>query len=380
MKIVVAPDSFKGSISAKNLCIAIRKGIHRVVPDAEVIELPLSDGGEGFLESLIYATNGRVQEVVVSDPLGRKILSSYGILGDEEKVVIEMAKASGLPLLADEERNPLITTTYGTGELIKAALKEGYRNIIIGVGGSGTNDGGIGMLKALGARFYDREGRPLDHTVSSLTQLATIDIDGLDPRIKEMQLTIASDVTNPLCGPNGATAIFAEQKGATKEMLPTLDRALKQFGKVIYDQFSIDILHMEGAGAGGGIGAALMAVLNGEMKSGIDLSLDMIHFDRIIKNADVIITGEGKLDSQTLSGKVISGVSKRAKKECIPTIALCGSCELTGVDLEFLNLDASFSIVPGPCSLKEAIENAEKWATERTEQIMRLITSSILFS
>lgn len=380
MKIVVAPDSFKGSISSKDLCTAVKTGIHRVFPDAEVIEIPLADGGEGMMESLVYATSGSKKEANVTDPLGRPILAQYGVLGDGKTAVIEMAQASGLPLLSPDERNPLRATTYGTGQLLLAALDDGYDQFIIGLGGSATNDGGTGMLRALGVNFYDENDELLEEDLTALQQLAKIDVTGMDPRLKKIRCTIASDVTNPLCGPKGATAIFGPQKGVTDDMIPILDSALENYGKVIHDQFGIEIIEAEGAGAAGGLGAALVAFLDGEMQSGIDILLDVMNFQEMIKGADLIITGEGKLDQQTLSGKVISGVSKRAEREYIPVIVLCGSNELDSESLDQLGVAASFSIVPGPCSLDEAFFHTKEWAENQSEQIMRLINSSILFT
>ncbi|MBG9567093.1 glycerate kinase [Brevibacillus agri] len=373
MKIVIAPDSFKGSISARDLCASIRKGILNVDPDVEVIELPLADGGEGTLENMVYSTDGKVCELEVRDPLERPIRASYGVLGDGRTVIIEMAQASGLPLLKEHERNPLIATSFGTGELIRHALDSGYRRFIIGLGGSATNDGGTGMLTALGAKFLNQNGALLPSGGAALEELASIDVSGMDPRLKESSFTIASDVTNPLCGPDGASAIFGPQKGATPDMVQRLDMALNRFGEIILNVKGVDMRQVPGSGAAGGMGAALMAFLQAECKPGIEIVTEAIHFEKHIQNADLIITGEGKLDLQTLSGKVIAGVCRKAKPYGIPTIALCGGMELSSEQMDQIGLKAGFSIVPKPCHLDEAMQNTAVWAQERVEQIMRLL-------
>lgn len=373
MRVVVAPDSFKGSISARDLCAAARRGIHAVDPAIEVIELPLADGGEGTVENMVYSTKGQTRLVQVNDPLGRPIRAVYGILGDDATVIIEMAQASGLPLLRPDERNPLITSSFGTGELIVHALNEGYRKFIIGLGGSATNDGGVGMLKALGASFYDQDGVLLPKGGASLEKLSYMDLSGLDKRLQESTFTIASDVNNPLCGANGASAVFGPQKGATPEMVQRLDMALSRFADVVEKQLGVDVRHLPGSGAAGGMGAGLLAFLHAEFKSGIELVMDAIQFEQNIQVADLIITGEGKLDEQTMAGKVIAGVCKKAKPYQIPTIAICGGMELTSEQMDEIGLLAGFSIVPKPCSLDEAMEQAEGWVQERVEQIIRFM-------
>lgn len=373
MKIVIAPDSFKGSISASDLCTSIREGIHRVHPCAEVVEVPLADGGEGTMENMVYATNGSIYKVNVKDPLGRLIQASYGVLGDKETVIIEMAQASGLPLVAEEERNPLDTTSYGTGELIRHALESGHRKFIIGLGGSATNDGGVGMLRALGVKFYDQEGKSLDGGGASLIHLSYYDDTDLDPRLKDSTFIIASDVINPLCGVNGASAIFGPQKGATHEMVQLLDQALLCYAEVILKQKGIDILHEAGVGAAGGMGAGLIAFLDAKVRSGIEIVIETSMLKENIKGANLLITGEGKLDQQTLSGKVVSGVCSIAKLQNIPVYALCGVLELNGEKMDELGVVAGLSIVPGPCTLQEAMENTSTWASDRAEQLMRVI-------
>lgn len=357
-----------------DICSAVKKGVLKVFPNANVIEIPLADGGEGTMENMIYATSGSKKQVMVTGPLGDKITAEYGVLGDHKTVVVEMAQASGLTLLQEYERNPLITTSFGTGELIKAALDDGYRKFIVGIGGSATNDGGIGMLKALGIKFYKKDGSLLPEGGASLIDLDCIVDASLDHRIKESTIIIASDVTNPLCGPNGASAVFGPQKGATPEMVKALDGGLNNFAEIVHKQKNIDIRELTGGGAAGGMGAALITFLGAELHSGVHVIMEKLSFEEIIKDADLIITGEGRLDSQTLSGKLITGVSKIAGKHEVPVIALCGGLNLEVTRLsEELGLLSAFSIVPGPCTVEEAMKQAVDWIPERIEAIMRIM-------
>lgn len=380
VKIVVAPDSFKGSISARDICLAVKKAVHQVVPDAQVVEIPLADGGEGTMENMVAASGGVKKQVEVTDPLGRRITAEYGVLGDGETAVIEMAQSSGLPLLQEHERNPLITTSFGTGELIQAALDDGYRKIIVGLGGSATNDAGLGMLKALGVRFYKKDGSPLDEGGGALLDLHTFDESTLDPRIKESTIVVACDVTNPLCGPNGASFVFGPQKGATKEMVTKLDQALNHFAEVVHKQKNVEMRNIIGGGAAGGLGAALITFLGVELKSGIEVVMEGIQFTEKAKDADLVITGEGRLDSQTLSGKVINGVCNAVKEYDIPVIALCGGLSLPANKFDELGILSAFSIVPGPCTLEEAMKQADRWIEERVVAILRLVKQFKNFS
>jgi len=377
VKIVIAPDSFKGSISARNICYAIEKGIRRVLSNVEITHVPLADGGEGTAENIVAASNGHFIFTEVNGPLNEPVQAAYGVLGNQSTVVIEMAQASGLPLLNEDQRNPLITTSYGTGELMKHALDAGYRKFIIGLGGSATNDGGTGMLKALGVDFFTSDGHILEDGGASLSELSYFDDTNLDPRIKESTILVASDVTNPLCGPTGATAVFGPQKGATSEMVEQLDRALYHFSEIVLKQKGINMRELIGGGAAGGMGAALIAFCHAQLKSGIDVVLEEIGFTQILENADLLITGEGKLDSQTLSGKVIKGVSEQARSKQIPTIALCGAVHLSQEELKELGILAAFSIVPGPCSLEEAFKNSERWIVDRAESIVKILNLNI---
>jgi len=375
VKIVIAPDSFKGSLSARDLCAAIHRGIKRVLPHAQVIEMPLADGGEGTMENMVYATSGTTVALQVRGPLGRPVIAAYGVLGDRRTCVIEMAQASGLPLVPEQERNPLLTSTYGTGELIRHALDQGLREFVIGLGGSATNDAGTGMLRALGMELFDAAGHPLPEGGGALRQCARVEAGQLDERIGESRFVIASDVTNPLCGPQGASYIFGPQKGATPEMVTRLDAALDHFAELVLKDTGREVRHLAGAGAAGGTGAALLAYFDAQMRSGIDVVMEALQIEKALQQADLVITGEGRLDTQTLSGKVIAGVCRIAQSQNIPVIGLCGATELSAAQLEQLGMRASFSIVPGPCSIEAAMRMTAKWAEERTEQIIRLLTT-----
>lgn len=376
MKIVVAPDSFKGSLSAQGVCQAVKQGIHSVFPEAEVIELPLADGGEGITESMVYASGGTIQRAMVKDPLHRTIEAEFGVLGDGETAVIEMAKASGLPLLSEKERNPLKASSFGTGELIRAALDAGYRKFIIGIGGSATNDAGTGMLKALGMKFYDGAGNELQEGGGDLIRLARLDDSGLDERLHDASFRVASDVRNRLCGPAGASAIFGPQKGATPEMVRQLDAALSHFADIVLSQKGIELRDFEGGGAAGGMGSALIAFLEAELQSGIDLVMESIGFQDKIEGADLIITGEGKLDAQTLDGKLITGITKSAGKAGVPVIALAGAQTLSSKQLAEIGLLSAFSIVSGPCTVEAAMEQAAPLITEKTIAILNVLKLS----
>ncbi|WKA54453.1 glycerate kinase [Planococcus shixiaomingii] len=378
MKIVVAPDSFKGSLSAQGVCQAVKKGIQTVFPEAEVIELPLADGGEGIMESMVYASGGKIVKVTVRDPLLRAIESGFGVLGDGETAVIEMAQASGLPLLREDEQNPLIASSYGTGELIRAALDRGYRKFIIGIGGSATNDAGAGMLRALGMKFYDKAELELEDGGAALGRLARIDPSEFDPRIQHASFLVASDVRNRLCGAAGASAIFGPQKGATPDMVDQLDAALRHFAEVAKEQSGMDLLSFEGGGAAGGMGASLIAFLQADLQSGIGLVMESIDFEGKIQGADMIITGEGRLDAQTLDGKLITGITEAANKAGVPVIALAGAQALSAKQLAEIGLVSAFSIVSGPCTVLEAMEQVETLMTEKTIAIMNLLKTFML--
>ncbi|MGB8954647.1 MAG: glycerate kinase [Tumebacillaceae bacterium] len=374
MKIVLAPDSFKGSLSARDICTAMRRGIKTACPSSEIVEIPLADGGEGTVDNLVHATRGTLIPVEVTGPLGTPVQAHYGVLGDRQTAVIEMAQASGLTLIPPAQRNPLHATTYGTGELIRHALDAGYRRLIIGLGGSATNDGGAGMLRALGLSFLDEKGNVLPDGGAALAHLASLDDSRLDPRLQESAILIASDVTNPLCGPAGASAVFGPQKGATPAMVAELDHALNRFAEVVLQHKGLDIRTLPGGGAAGGTGAALLGFANATLRPGIEIVMEATRLHEHLQGADLVLTGEGSLDTQTLSGKVIAGVTRSAARTNggVPVVALCGKATLAADQQNDLGLLAAFSIVPGPCSLEEAVANAARWTEERTYQIIRL--------
>lgn len=372
MKIVVACDSYKGSCSSVKAVQYIKKGVLRACPDAVVETIPMADGGEGLVETILEAVPGRLCTAQVTDPLGRPISAAYGVLGDGS-AVIEMAAASGLPLLSRKERNPLLTTTYGTGELVRTALDQGCRKIMIGIGGSATNDGGAGMAQALGVRFLDREGRELPFGGGALGRLYDIDVSGLDPRLAEAEIVVACDVDNPLCGEKGASVVYGPQKGASPEMVRNLDRNLAHFARIAEGKTGRRVATEKGAGAAGGLGAGLMLFCGAQMKSGIDTVLDITNFDGKCQGADLVITGEGRLDYQSVHGKVPVGVAGRVKKqEDIPVIALVGSIGERAWETYAYGIGSVFSIVPGPVSLEYALENVEELMTDASERIMRL--------
>jgi len=373
MKFVVAPDSFKGSISAIEAALAMEEGIKRVFVHSEIIRIPLADGGEGTVEALITTTNGKVIYNTVLDPLGREIESFFGILGNGKTAIIEMAAASGLPLLKPEERNPYITTTYGTGQLIKAALDSGCDEIIIGIGGSATNDGGAGMLQALGASLIDINGEELFFGGRSLKDLHTINLDNLDSRLNNTKVTVACDVDNPLCGERGASAVYGPQKGASPEMVKELDAALANFADKIKIQMGIDVFNVSGAGAAGGLGAGILAFLKGKLKPGIELVLDAVDFDNKVKDADLILTGEGRIDGQTAYGKAPVGVAQVAQKYGVSVLAFGGILGDSYEKVYEKGIDFVSANVQNIVSLDEAIKNGYTLLVANTERAMRAV-------
>ena len=327
MKIVIASDSFKGSMSSLDVATAASAGVIEVYPDSEIISVNVADGGEGTVEAIVDALGGEIVKVQVSDPLGRKIETSYGIAG--ETAILEMAAASGLPLLTAEERNPWATSTLGTGEMIMDAIARGCRKFLVGIGGSATNDAGVGMLQAMGFRFYDAKGELITQGCGGmLGSIARIDDSLVSAAVKEAQFTVACDVDTPFCGPEGAAPVFAPQKGADAEMVKRLDEGMASFAKVITEKYAIDIVPVAGAGAAGGMGGAFRAFLGATLKKGIDMVLDAIDFDTTIQGANFVITGEGKVDFQTAKGKTAAGVLNRAKQQHIPVVAIGGCVEM----------------------------------------------------
>lgn len=373
MKVVIAPDSFKGSLRAIEVAESIEKGIKKCCNNIKIDKVPMADGGEGIVESLVNSTNGEIIKIRVKGPLLKEVEAFYGILGDKETAVIEMASASGLPLVPLEERNPMKTTTYGTGQIILDALDKGCRKFIIGLGGSGTNDGGLGMIAALGGRFLDKEGKDIGLIPQNLGNLHKIDISGMDKRLKESTIIAACDVDNPLCGKEGASYVFGPQKGATEDMVKKLDDYLKNYSDIIKRDLKIDVIHEKGAGAAGGMGAAILAFLNGKLQRGIDIIIEKTGLEEKIKDADLVITGEGMIDYQTAYGKTPYGVAKLAKKYNIPVIAICGSIGDRFEELYDKNFDSVVSIIDRPMSLEEAIKNSKILLENTAERIMRII-------
>lgn len=371
MKIVIAPDSFKGSCSAKEVADAIAKGIKNAFPQAEIIKAPVADGGEGTMETLVEATNGHTVECLVKDPLGNRITASYGILGDGKTCVVEVASASGLHLVPPEKRNPYTTSSYGTGELIKQALDDGYRTFIIGLGGSATNDGGAGILQALGIKFFDDEGKEITGAGGELGKIASIHTENFDPRIKDCKFIIASDVDNPLVGEKGASVVFGPQKGATAEMVQQLDKNLSHFANKIEEVTGISLHQLKGAGAAGGIGGAFQAFFPSERRKGIDVVLEYICFEEKLKGADLVITGEGQVDYQTAFGKTPMGIAERAQKAHVPTVILAGS---VGKNIEALysyGVIGVYSIIDRPLTLEEAMQETKTLLEKTAEQVVR---------
>ncbi|MES1035930.1 glycerate kinase [Bacillus pumilus] len=358
MKIVIAPDSFKESLSAYETACAIERGFQAILPDAEYIKLPMADGGEGTVQSLVDATGGHIINHVVTGPLGDHVDAFFGMLGDDETAVIEMAAASGLHLVPQEKRNPLLTTSRGTGELMLAALDQGAKHVIIGLGGSATNDGGVGMMQGLGAAFLDQAGQELSPGGGALHQLASIDLTGLDPRLQSVRLEAACDVDNPLTGERGASAVFGPQKGADEEMVQVLDENLAHLAHIAEKQFHVSLEDAAGAGAAGGLGASLLSFLRADLQRGIDIVLKAVQFEEVIKEADLVITGEGRIDQQTIYGKTPIGVAKAAKQYHLPVIGIAGSLSKDSAVVHEHGIDALFSIVPGVTSLSEAMRDA----------------------
>lgn len=368
-----APDSFKESLTAMEAARAMAQGIENADHDAEVRCLPMADGGEGTARALVDATGGSMRAVPVHDPLGRPVEGHFGLLADGTTAVVETAEASGLTLLEAKERNPLIASSYGTGELMLAAVRSGAKRIIVGLGGSATNDAGAGLLQALGVRLLDKNGNDLAHGGAALANLTTIDISTMDPALKNVAITAACDVTNPLTGPTGASAVFGPQKGASKDDVATLDAALAHFAQVIDSQLGVAVNDVPGAGAAGGIGAALKGFLNAEFRPGIAIVIEQSGLDAAAQWADVVFTGEGSIDFQTKFGKTPAGVAETAKRHGKPVIAVAGHIG-TGIDeLHEVGIDAVFGIAPGAASLSELLADAAANVTRTTEQIVRTL-------
>lgn len=373
-KVVIAIDSFKGCLTSEEAGNAVMKGVKAIFPDCETLLFPVADGGEGMLDILVSATKGKYRTLPAHGPLMEPMQGRYGISGDGQTALVEMAAVSGLPLVPEEKRNPMLTTTYGTGELIRDALEQGCRRFIVGIGGSATNDAGLGMLQALGFRFRDKQGNLLGTGGRILSQVASIDTSAVHPALKEARFTIACDVHNPFCGPDGAAYVFAPQKGADAGMVKELDAGMQALALVIRSATDKDISDVPGAGAAGGMGGGFLAFLNAGLKPGIRLMLDALDFGEKIKGADLVFTGEGRADRQTAMGKVPFGVLEEARKQHIPVIVLAGCIE----DTEQMNragFQGVFSITPGPVSLEKAME--PEFAGENIRRLVTQICSVI---
>ena len=374
MKLLVCPDSFKESLSAIEACDCIERGLKKANSRFKIERIPLADGGEGTVDALVLATKGRFLKCKVRDPLARKIWARYGILGDGRTAIIEMAAASGLALVPVKKRNPLLTTTYGTGEMIANALQRGCRKIIIGIGGSATVDGGAGMAQALGARFLDGKGKEIGFGGGEIEKVKKIDLKFMDRRIATAEFIIASDVRNPLLGPRGAARVYGPQKGATPNVVKRLEKGLSNLAKVIGKELSISVQNLPGSGAAGGLGAGLYAFLGAKMESGVELVMRIARLEDRIRKADLVITGEGQLDRQTLYGKTVAGVIKIARKYRIPVICIAGSIMPEARDLYRLGVKGLLSTTTMPISVQEAMRKSRSLLINASENLGHLLS------
>ena len=375
MYIVVAPQSLKGSLDAQGVGAAIAEGIRHVWPDAGIRVVPVADGGEGTVDALVAATGGRVMRVLVTGPLGEQVVANYGILGGDQRetAVIEMAAAAGLPLVPPDKRDPRTTTTRGVGEMMRAAMAAGAKRLLIGIGGSATNDGGAGMAQALGVRLLDDQGNELPPGGAALAHLARIDATRLDRRLADMDIQVASDVTNPLCGPEGASAVYGPQKGATPEMVKELDAALAHYGDLLKRDLGADVMNRPGAGAAGGLGAGLLAFAHAQLVPGARLVLQTLDFAETVKGAALVFTAEGRLDSQTAYGKSVGAVAQAAQEAGARVVALAGSVTADDAALTKMGIDAALSICNGPISLEDSMAQARTLLTDAAARATRLI-------
>ena len=375
MKIVIAPDLFKENLTSLEVASEIETGLRRVWPDAECIKVPMADGGEGTVQSLVDATGGEIIKCEVSGPLGEKVMAAYGLLGDRRTAVIEMAEASGLPLVPKDKRDPLRATTYGTGELIADAIKRGVEEIILGIGGSATNDAGAGLAQALGVRFLNFGGAPIRDLIAGgdLDDVQAVDLSAVNPGLAKVRISVACDVTNPLYGEKGAARVYGPQKGATPEMVEILDRNLAHFAHVIKRSIGADVADRPGAGAGGGIGAGLMAFTNATLKRGIELVVATTRLEDYMQGADLAITGEGRVDSQTAFGKTPSGVAVAARKHGVPVVAIGGGLADDAGTVFAHGIDGLESATPNAMPLDIAIQKSRRYLQDAAERVARLI-------
>lgn len=372
MKMIFAPDSFKGSLSSIQVIEVLKVAAYKIFPDCEIIGIPIADGGEGTVEAIVLCSKGEYKQIKVKNTLGEDVLSTYGIFHNDS-VIIEMASASGLTLISPEQRNPLYTTTFGTGQLIKDALDKGYTKINIAIGGSGTNDGGIGAMSALGVKFLDQEGKEVKPIGESLIQIIDIDIAGIHPLISKAEFTIMCDVNNPLLGPNGATYVYGPQKGADEKILEQLEEGMKNYANVIERKFHRNIANEPGAGAAGGLGAALQLFTGAKLKPGISTILEIINFKEALENVDLVITGEGMIDWQSAFGKVPSGVGLLCKEKGIPVIAIVGGMGKAAQDIYQYGIESIITTINAEMNLEEAMERAEELLLDAAERMFKVI-------
>ncbi|CAI8801371.1 glycerate kinase [Pseudomonas sp. IT-P294] len=372
MKIVIAPDSFKDSLSAQGVADAIALGLAEVWPDAQLIKCPMADGGEGTVESILAACEGQLRRTTVRGPLGVSVDAAWGWLPHNHTAIIEMAEASGLQLVAPGKRNACTSTTFGTGELIRAALDAGAQRVILAIGGSATNDGGAGAMQALGVKLLDAQGQTLAPGGLALAQLAHIDLSEIDPRLNEVQFDIAADVNNPLCGPHGASAIFGPQKGASPEQVQQLDAALGHFARLCAQALGKDVKDEPGSGAAGGLGFAAKAFLKAQFKAGVEVVAELVGLAEAVKGADLVITGEGRFDAQTLRGKTPFGVARIAREQDVPVIVIAGTLGEGYQDLYEHGIDAAFALASGPMTLEQACAEAPRLLRDRASDIARV--------
>jgi glycerate kinase len=373
MRIVIAPDSFKGSASALRVAQAMERGVRAAFPEAEVVKIPIADGGEGTVAALLDATRGQARRTLVRGPLGEPVEAGWGVLGDGRTAVIEMAAASGLPLVRPDRRDPRLASTFGTGELVRAALDEGLRRLVIGIGGSATNDGGAGLARALGVRFLDQAGQELPEGGAALGRLVRIDLAGLDPRLASAELLVACDVDNPLTGPRGASAVYGPQKGATPEVVTLLDAALATYAGVARAATGRDVAGLPGAGAAGGLGAGLLFFTPARLRPGVAVVLEATGFDRVVAGAALVLTGEGRTDAQTAMGKAPVGVAAAAKRHGVPVVCLSGGLGDGADQVLAHGIDALAAVVPGPMTLEEAMVQAEALIEAAAARVGRLL-------
>ena len=372
MKIIIAPDSFKESLTALEVAEAIETGFKRIFPHAEYVKVPMADGGEGTVQSLVDATQGELIQTEVTAPLGNKVMATWGLSGDKQTAIIEMAAASGLHLVPLNQRNPLLTTSFGTGELIRAALDFGVNKIILGIGGSATNDGGVGMLQALGIRCLDHQGQEIGFGGKNLANIQQIDLSTLDPRLQQVEIEVACDVTNPLCGDNGASAIFGPQKGANAEIVKQLDQALAHFAQQVKAQLDLNIRDQAGAGAAGGMGGGVLLLPKVRLKSGVNIVLDTVQLSDKLQDADLVITGEGRMDGQTAQGKTPVGVALAAKTANKPVIAIVGCLREDYEVVYDKGIDAVFPIIRQLDNLENTLKNGRENLISCAQNVARL--------